>query len=87
MHDRGQISINQLLAIIEENNKAERDAMEGYYKLLDAMNRVIWSTEEQATLGLSFIPQLKEIISDEMNHSEELSAFAVDLSGIQPAVD
>jgi len=61
-------------SIIARNNAGEQEAIEGYMQVL-------------ATPGLppKLYEDIKEIISDEMNHSEKLSYWATQLSGIKPA--
>ena len=62
-----------LASIIARNNMGEQEAIEGYMQVL-------------ATPGLpkELYDDIKEIISDEMNHSEKLSKWTVELSGIKP---
>lgn len=70
------MTINEMNSLIAENNAGEQSAIEGYFLLLDAA--------KQNGLPEEFIDQIKEIISDEMNHSEELSKWTTYFSKIKP---
>lgn len=71
------MNINDYIAAeLAKNNSAEQEAIEGYYRLLN----------------LHGIPKelgddIREIISDEMNHSQKLSGWVEKLTGVKPAKD
>ena len=63
-----------LSSMIARNNVGEQQAIEGYMQLL----------------AVPGIPQeladdIREIISDELNHTEKLNSWMIKLSGIVPA--
>lgn len=70
------LSQNDIAAILAHNNAGESTAIEGYYQVL----------------ALSGLPKelyddIKEIISDEMNHEQRLNKWITKISGIKPATD
>ena len=67
---------NNLAALLSKNNVGEQEAIEGYYLALTCSN-----------LPAALVADLREIISDEMNHSAKLSAWATKLTEIYPAKD
>lgn len=60
-----------ILALIELNEAKEADAREYYYQLLDSLQ------------GSKYEEKIKEIISDEINHSIILMRIAEDISKIK----
>ena len=64
---------NDMAAILAKNNMGEQEALEGYFRLLSYPG-----------LPAELYADIAEIISDEMNHSEKLSKWAIQLSGIKP---
>jgi len=70
------LTINDIAAVLAENNKGEQEAIEGYYKLLTLPN-----------LCAELYNDILEIISDEMNHSKKLSNWVTRLTGVEPAKD
>jgi len=58
-----------LAGVIAHNNQDEWSAIEGYYELLDILTEI---GADQAD-----IDQIKEIISDEKNHSHTLTKMAL----------
>jgi rubrerythrin len=64
----------ELSALIAKNNIGEQDAIEGYMYLL-----AIPGYPEE------FYADIREIISDEMNHTRKLNDWATKLSGIEPS--
>jgi rubrerythrin len=69
-----------LAGIIARNNQDEWAAIEGYYEMLEILTEM---GEDQAD-----IDQIKEIISDEKNHSDMLTKMALKYdSGIVEAED
>jgi len=68
--------INMLAALIAKNNAGEQEAIEGYARLL-------------GTEGFpqAFYSDIREIISDEMNHSQKLTHWFTALTGIVAAKD
>jgi len=73
------MSYDFILAEIAMNNKAEQDAIENYFRLIDKCRALGMPTD--------LIAQLEEIISDEMNHSEKLTDWEIKLSNIKPATE
>ena len=74
----------QLVKILSDNNKDEQGAISGYLSLLERISAsgVIGSYDYQDVTNT-----VKEIIADEMNHMERLSALITKYSGIQPKND
>jgi len=69
------MNINEYIAAeIAKNNAGEQEAIEGYLRLMNIQG-----------LSKELAADIREIISDEMNHSEKLSAWTQKLSGIEPA--
>jgi len=73
------MDINFIASQIAKNNADEQSAIEFYFKLL----------QDTAGMGLpkKFTDDIHEIISDEMNHSQKLSHWVIQLTGVQPAKD
>jgi rubrerythrin len=69
--------INRIAAEIAKNNSDEQGAIQGYYQFLS----------ETEGLPPKFLADIREIISDEMNHSEKLSYWVTYFTGIKPAKD
>ena len=69
------MDINFIAAEIAKNNKGEQEAIEFYYRLLS----------DTQGLPQEFVDDIREIISDEMNHSLKLSHWVTRLTGVQPA--
>ncbi len=67
------MSNTDLAAILAKNNADEQHAIEGYYKVLAMQG-----------LPQELYKDLKEIISDEMNHSEVLSRWVTRLTNVSP---
>ncbi|MCL2621816.1 MAG: hypothetical protein FWD32_02170 [Firmicutes bacterium] len=65
---------NYVASEIAKNNKGESDAIEGYFKLLTMPN-----------LPKEFYDDIREIISDEMNHNEKLMKWVEKFGGVMPA--
>ena len=74
----------QLVKIISDNNREEQAAISGYLSLLEKISTsgVIGNFDYQDVTNT-----VKEIIADEMNHMERLSALITKYSGIQPQND
>jgi len=76
MNNAHQSHVNMLASLISKNNAGEQAAIEDYAQVL-------------ATPG--FPPELyadiREIISDEMNHSQKLTHWFTYLTGIVAAKD
>ena len=70
-----QMNKNELSAWLAKNNAGEQEAIEGYFRLLTLPG-----------LPHELYKDIQEIISDEMNHSEVLSRWATQLSGVKPNV-
>lgn len=79
-------SIEDLLSLIEKNNKDERKAIGNYFLLLNELKYIGVSGEQEIIVN-EIIKKIEEIISDELEHSESLNNFVIRLSGIQPAKD
>ena len=71
------MTIEHIAAELARNNKAEQEAIEGYFRLID--------DTAHAGLPKEFFDDIREIISDEMNHSEVLSKWVTRFTGIKPA--
>jgi len=69
------MDINQIASIIARNNAGEQEAIEGYFEMLT----------QAKGLPQKFYDDIHEIISDEMNHSEKLSHWVTQLTGVKPA--
>ena len=67
---------NNLASLVAKNNAGEQVAIQEYFELLTIPN-----------LPKELIDDIHEIISDEMNHSEKLSKWAIKLGGVHPAKD
>lgn len=67
----------RIAALLSKNNKGEQDAIEGYHALLS----VIGDSDAEA------VSIINEIISDEKNHSEKLSALTEKYDSIEPNKD
>lgn len=63
----------EIAALLSQNNKGEQDAIDGYFRLLN-----------EPCLPKELYDDIKEIISDEMNHSQKLSYWATKISGVKP---
>jgi len=71
------MNINEYIAAeLAKNNAGEQLAIEEYLRFLNIQG-----------VPKELADDIREIISDEMNHSEKLSRWMVKLSGIQPAKD
>ena len=71
------MDINKMLAEIAKNNAGEQAAISEYFRLIS----------DVPGLPMKFYDDIREIVSDEMNHSKKLSYWATQLSGIHPAKD
>jgi len=71
------MDINKIASEIAKNNAGEQDAIRWYYMLLSDVKG----------LPQKFYDDIREIISDEMNHSEKLSFWVTHLTGVKPATD
>jgi len=71
------MDINQIASEIAKNNAGEQEAIRWYYSLI----------AEVKGLPQKFYDDIREIISDEMNHSQKLSHWVTQLTGVQPAKD
>ncbi|MCL2228872.1 MAG: ferritin-like domain-containing protein [Firmicutes bacterium] len=69
------MDINFIAAEIAKNNKGEQEAIEFYYRLLS----------DTQGLPPEFCADIREILSDEMNHSKVLSEWVTKLTGVVPA--
>lgn len=79
------MELEEMLADIAKNNADEQDAIEGYFKLLRTIDYTIIGAKDSAFYEM--ISDIKEIISDEMNHSKKLSKWMTYFSGIEAAND
>ena len=71
------MNINDYIAAeVAKNAAGEYEAIEGYMRLLNIQG-----------MSKELADDIREIISDEMNHGEKLARWIVKLSGIQPAKD
>jgi rubrerythrin len=69
-------NLNYLISLIAKNAAGEHEAIEGYFQLLAYQG-----------FPKEFYDDVREIISDEMNHSQKLEKWVVALSKIHPAKD
>jgi len=76
-----------LLALIEDNNRGEREAISGYYNLLADAKRAYAGGEISEDYYKKINDVIEEIISDELNHSEKLAALVFEGSEIKSATD
>ena len=67
---------NRIAALIAKNNAGEQGAIGDYFLLLN----------EAKGLPQKFYDDIHEIISDEMNHSQKLSYWVTQLTGVKPNV-
>lgn len=79
------MELEDMLADIAKSNADEQDAIEGYFKLLRTIDYTMVGANESAFYEM--ISDIKEIISDEMNHTEKLSKWMTYFSGIEAAND
>lgn len=77
-----QISPMEMSSLLAKNNQDEQSAIKGYFDLLAKISDGGVMGQHQYQ---DVISALNEIIADEMNHSERLSALATKYSQIQPA--
>lgn len=79
-----QISKDQLAKIIADNNRDEQAAIAGYLSLLDTIDaggiKAGFNYREVTDV-------IKEIITDEMNHSIKLSQLISSLTGLGAKAD
>jgi len=76
-----QISKDQLAKLLTDNNREEQSAIAGYLSLLDTIN------SGGIVAGFNYkevVNVIKEIVADEMNHTQKLSQLISQLSGIAP---
>jgi len=73
----GSMNMNDYIAAeVAKNAAGEYEAIEGYLRLLNIQG-----------MSKELADDIREIISDEMNHGEKLARWVIKLSGIQPAKD
>lgn len=77
-----QIPEMEMAMILAKNNQDEQMAIKGY---LDLLNKIAGSGIVGNSQYKDVVEAVREIISDEMNHSEKLSALATKYSGVQAA--
>ena len=70
------LTTSDIAAILSQNNAGEATAIDGYYQILAMQG-----------LPKELYDDIKEIISDEMNHEQKLHNWIVKLTGVQPAKD
>jgi len=71
------MNMNEYIAAeVAKNAAGEYEAIEGYLRLLNIQG-----------MSKELADDIREIISDEMNHGEKLARWVVKLTGIQPAKD
>jgi len=71
------MNMNEYLAAeLAKNNAGEQQAIEDYLRLLNIQG-----------MSKELADDVREIISDEMNHSQKLSMWIEKLTGIKPAKD
>ena len=72
----------EMATILAKNNQDEQMAIKGYFDLL---NKISSSGIVGNSQYKDVTDAIREIIADEMNHSEKLSALATKYSGVQAA--
>lgn len=70
-----ETKLYKLLQLIEFNEKAEAEAREYYYELIELMEETIYQKD---------IAIIEEIISDEIDHSIKLMRLAEKYSQVNP---
>lgn len=65
------------------NDKAEADAVQKYTEFIKIVQDSILDSDDKEEI----IGQLREIISDELNHQEKLHEIFTKLTGIEPNKD
>ena len=77
----------ELLELLEANNADEREAMQGYYYLLDAAADELKADRITQDFHDRLVTKIEDYISEEMKHSRGLQLLAQELSGINPEGD
>ena len=77
----------ELLELLEVINADEREAMKGYYYLLDAAADELKAERITKDFHGRLAAQVNDYISEEMKHSKGLQELAQELSGIIPEGD
>ena len=72
------MDINRIASEIAKNNAGEQEAIAEYFTLI---------ADTTPGLPREFYDDIREIISDEMNHSQKLSHWVTHLTGVVPAKD
>ena len=76
-------NLYEIAKIIQENNKDEAEAIAGYSALLEKVLESELKDKEKAEISL----QVREIISDELNHQQKLQELYTMITLIQPNKD
>lgn len=79
--------MNELLALLSQNNCGEQEAIQGYSELLAYIEDPDSDLELVSADRETLIADLREIIADEMNHGHKLTCWFTKLSGIEMARD
>jgi len=67
---------NRVTSLIAKNNAGEQQAISDYFELI---------ADTTPGMPKAFYDDIREIISDEMNHSQKLGHWVTQLSGVEPA--
>ena len=76
-------NIFEISALIQRNNEDESVAIKGYTELLDVVFKSDLANEEKEKI----FSVIKEIISDELNHQQQLQEIYTLLTDIKPNID
>ena len=76
--------MKEILMLLQDNAKSEAQAVKEYSELLTTL---IASDELEEYEKETIIADIKEIISDELNHTEKLIKAYTLLTGIQPNIN
>lgn len=74
----------ELLQVLETNNADEREAMKGYYYLLDVAVDELKAGRITEDFFNRLAGQVEDYISEEMKHSKGLQELAEELSNLVP---
>lgn len=86
MDDYCEDNIEDLLSLLAKNGKGEQNAIKDYFDLLDICKNLILPDEYKDMIsGLE--SQIREFISDELQHSQKINEYIILISGIAPAKD
>ena len=67
---------NRVASLIAKNNTGEQQAISDYFELI---------ADTTPGMPKAFYDDIREIISDEMNHSQKLAHWVSKITDVQPA--